>query len=34
MPNRRDSPLYTLAVYGIRNTKMMAAAAMRSALES
>ena len=29
MPNRRDRPLYTLAVYGIRNTKMMAALAMR-----
>ena len=29
MPNRRDRPLYTLAVYGMRNTKMMAAAAMR-----
>ena len=29
MPKRRDKPLYTLAVYGIRKTKMMAALAIR-----
>ena len=38
MPNdmtmRRLRPLYTLAVYGMRNTKMIAAAAMRRARES
>ena len=34
MPNRRDSPLYTDAVYGIRNMKTMRADAVLRVFES